>query len=108
MKSRTLLLTPDTAHAMRLTKALVSHGYHVTVRPLGLEQWNLKRFINGFDAVVVDLSFNRQSDWQMLSHICQLRQIGMKALGVLAVSRKPHNPGLQLKAERYGARWVSL
>jgi len=104
--ARILLIDTNQFHANRLTAELQHHNHRVAAASPEEIRGDLTRILPQFDVVVVNVTADRQSAWDLLANICQGAAWLDSGPRVLAVSSVYRGPEARLRAERSGARLV--
>ena len=104
---RILILDPDENHAGALALALTQRNFAVTMAPLDEAAGApLDQPLGEFAVIVLDLSLDRPTDWELLDSVSKLVRSEVSRPMVLCLSRVYRGPGTKLAVERRGARLV--
>ncbi len=106
MSARVLIVDSDRLHGEALSIALRQRGYFV--RLVSHQQVSARDTadILQYDVVMIDLTIDQEAHWRSLDRISAFIATTHARPGILCYSKTYRGPGMKLRAERKGARFV--
>jgi CheY-like chemotaxis protein len=105
--AKVLLFGLEGTDARKLAPRLALQGYSITECADRLDV--LSRFEKrpvDCDVVLLDISYNRPKDWELLDVLCRLRAVDSLRPTIVCISRTYRGPQMRMEVERRGARLV--
>ena len=104
---RLILFEPDGAASEELAAYLQSHNFSVTRSAIGVGGIaHMEAERPRFDIVMLDMSLNRQGDWDTLDQVHRLVIMHAPQVMILCFSRKHWGTRMRMRVERKHARFI--